>query len=133
MAFCGFADTNGITDTSVSDRSVDWAKTDEKVMNQWKVCVCECAPNSSYLFIFSRKPFDLKALLIPYNAALALLNLYIAIELLIPSISLQYNYVCEPCRQIYSKDELRVTRIRECVLINCRMKFSYFYDDFGIR
>lgn len=50
----------------------------------------------------------MKSLLVPYNISLALLNLYIALELLIPSLSLNYNYVCEPCRQVYSKDELRV-------------------------
>lgn len=60
-------------------------------------------------FISSRKPFALKGALIIYNLAVSLLNLYIAIELLIASTALRYNYVCEPCRhQDFSKDELRV-------------------------
>lgn len=37
------------------------------------------------------------------------MNLYIASELLVASISLKYNYLCQPYKQIYSKDELRVS------------------------
>lgn len=58
---------------------------------------------------FSRKPFELKQTLLTYNLAVALLNLYIASELLIASISLKYNYICQPYKQIFSKDELRVS------------------------
>lgn len=52
--------------------------------------------------------------------SVALLNLYIAVELLVASTSLKYNYICEPCRQKYSQDELRVSRttsrLSECLL-----------------
>ncbi|XP_055312665.1 elongation of very long chain fatty acids protein 4-like [Sitodiplosis mosellana] len=57
----------------------------------------------------NRKPFELKQTLLTYNLAVALLNLYIASELLVASISLKYNYICQPYKQIYSKDELRIT------------------------
>lgn len=61
----------------------------------------------------SRKPFDLKHLLIIYNVALASLNFYIAYELLVASNSLKYNYICQPCREIYSDDEMRVSFLQQ--------------------
>lgn len=64
---------------------------------------------SIFPFLNSRKPFQLKPWLIMYNMFVALLNLYIAVELLVASTSLNYNYLCEPCRQKFSQDELRVS------------------------
>lgn len=60
---------------------------------------------------WSRKPFQLKKALIVYNMGLALLNLYIAVELFIGSSRKGYSYVCEPCRyKDFSKEELRVCK-----------------------
>lgn len=76
-------------------------------------------------FISSRKPFALKGALIIYNLAVSILNLYIAIELLIASTSLRYNYVCEPCRhQDFSKDELRVCDCRSVIPIPEHISFA---------
>lgn len=58
---------------------------------------------------FRRKPFELKYALLIYNLAIALLNLYIASELLVASISLKYNYLCQPYKPIFSQGELRVS------------------------
>lgn len=41
--------------------------------------------------------------------ALASLNFYIAYELLVAANSLKYSYICQPCREIYSDDEMRVS------------------------
>lgn len=55
-----------------------------------------------------KKPMKLTWMLIPYNLSMAILNLYIAIELLIASSRLRYSYVCQPIRQINHKEELRI-------------------------
>ncbi|CAH1392972.1 unnamed protein product [Nezara viridula] len=55
-----------------------------------------------------RKPFKLTWCLVPYNLAMSLLNLYIAIELLIASTRLKYSYVCQPIRHVDHKEELRI-------------------------
>ncbi|XP_055599293.1 elongation of very long chain fatty acids protein 4-like isoform X2 [Uranotaenia lowii] len=55
-----------------------------------------------------RKPFDLNAILIPYNLVMALLNLYICLQLFIGSTLLRYSYICEPCRQNFSASEMRI-------------------------
>ncbi|XP_074032274.1 very long chain fatty acid elongase 4 [Leptinotarsa decemlineata] len=55
-----------------------------------------------------RKPFDLTWILVPYNLFMALLNGYIAIQLLTASTRLRYSYICEPCRQKYNADELQI-------------------------
>lgn len=70
-----------------------------------------------YLFIVwigpkmmaKRKAFRLKWLLIPYNLCMAALNYYIAVQLLTASFRLRYSYICEPCRQKYTPDELQIT------------------------
>ncbi|KAJ8958334.1 hypothetical protein NQ318_017480 [Aromia moschata] len=55
-----------------------------------------------------RKPFRLTWLLIPYNLSMAVLNAYIAIQLLTASTRLRYSYICEPCRQRNHPDELQI-------------------------
>lgn len=55
-----------------------------------------------------RKPFKINSILIPYNVLMAILNGFITSELFKASIRLKYNYVCEPCKQNYHPDELRV-------------------------
>ncbi|XP_046665857.1 elongation of very long chain fatty acids protein 4-like [Homalodisca vitripennis] len=55
-----------------------------------------------------RKPFKLKWILLPYNIAMAVLNLYIAFELFVGSTRLRYSYVCQPIRHISHKEELRI-------------------------
>ncbi|XP_063702729.1 very long chain fatty acid elongase 4-like [Culicoides brevitarsis] len=55
-----------------------------------------------------RKPFKLNAILVPYNIAMALLNLWICIRLFIASFHLKYSYICEPCRLSYHPYELQV-------------------------
>ncbi|XP_039294667.1 elongation of very long chain fatty acids protein 4 isoform X2 [Nilaparvata lugens] len=59
-------------------------------------------------FMRNKKPMKLTWVLIPYNLSMAVLNLYIAIELLIASSRLRYSYVCQPIRQINHKEELRI-------------------------
>jgi hypothetical protein len=60
-------------------------------------------------FCFSRKPMKLNKVLVPYNLAMAALNLYIFLQLGISVIRLKYSIFCEPCRQIHSPDEMRVS------------------------
>ncbi|XP_039452962.1 elongation of very long chain fatty acids protein 4-like [Culex pipiens pallens] len=55
-----------------------------------------------------RKPFDLSSVLIPYNLAMALLNLYICVQLFVGSTQLGYSYICEPCQQSFSGPEMRI-------------------------
>lgn len=47
-----------------------------------------------------RKAFKLTWLLVPYNFAMAILNAYIAIQLLVASTKLSYSYVCQPIRNV---------------------------------
>ncbi|ENN80702.1 hypothetical protein YQE_02870, partial [Dendroctonus ponderosae] len=59
-------------------------------------------------YMEKRKPFKLTPLLVPYNMAMAILNGYIASQLLTASTRLKYSYICEPCRQKNDPDELQV-------------------------
>ncbi|KAJ8935977.1 hypothetical protein NQ314_012544 [Rhamnusium bicolor] len=59
-------------------------------------------------YMANRKPFRLTWLLIPYNLSMAILNAYIAIQLLTASTRLRYSYICEPCREKYHPDELQI-------------------------
>lgn len=118
MAICRFPSSYNSHNTIVPDNRMDRTKANEKVCNLWLlkdfwiwIRIKLMFYNFFFYFqILSRKPFQLRYALIPYNLSLALLNLYIAVELLVPSISLKYNYVCEPCRQDYSNEELRVRK-----------------------
>lgn len=76
-----------------------------------------------------RKPFDVKYLMIFYNFALVLLNLYISSELLMASLALNYNYLCEPCRQVFSRNELRITNAIYWFYISKMIEFadSFFF------
>ncbi|KAK7864205.1 hypothetical protein R5R35_004114 [Gryllus longicercus] len=56
----------------------------------------------------NRKPFQLTWALVPYNLAMAALNLYIAVELLCASTKLRYNYLCQPVSKLRHPDEIRI-------------------------
>ncbi|CAO1432026.1 unnamed protein product [Diamesa tonsa] len=55
-----------------------------------------------------RKPFDLKRILVPYNLLMAALNAFICLRLVIPAFNLRYNLFCQPCRQVWNRDELNI-------------------------
>ncbi|XP_054734605.1 elongation of very long chain fatty acids protein 4-like [Anastrepha obliqua] len=55
-----------------------------------------------------RKPFQLKPLLLLYNLCMVLLNAHICKELIFNVIRLKYNLWCQPCRELYSKEELKI-------------------------
>ncbi|XP_074000151.1 very long chain fatty acid elongase 4-like [Rhodnius prolixus] len=55
-----------------------------------------------------RPPYKLTWCLVPYNLAMAALNLYIALELLSASTRLKYSYVCQPITNLDNKEEWRV-------------------------
>ncbi|KAF4526383.1 hypothetical protein B566_EDAN016458 [Ephemera danica] len=57
-----------------------------------------------------RKPFHLTWALVPYNFAMAGLNLYIAVELLLASTRLRYSYVCQPVAREKHPDEIRIAK-----------------------
>ncbi|KAJ7388254.1 Elongation of very long chain fatty acids protein 4, partial [Desmophyllum pertusum] len=45
----------------------------------------------------SREAFQLKSLLVIYNAAVTILNLYICVEVLIATTDAGYSYSCQSC------------------------------------
>ena len=47
-------------------------------------------------YMGSRKPFELRPFLLAYNAIVAVLNLYIGVELFLTSRSLDFNWSCQP-------------------------------------
>ncbi|CAD7004421.1 unnamed protein product [Ceratitis capitata] len=54
------------------------------------------------------KPLQLKPLLLLYNTLMALLNAHICKELLFNGVRLKYNFWCQPCRELYAKEELKI-------------------------
>ncbi|XP_034240497.1 elongation of very long chain fatty acids protein 4-like [Thrips palmi] len=56
----------------------------------------------------NRKPFDLKKVMIAYNLSMCVLNAFIAVELLVASTRLKYNYICQPVTFINHKEEIRI-------------------------
>lgn len=66
----------------------------------WPTCMIVMA----YLYLVStgpklmeaRKPFELRPLILIYNAAVAGLNLHIGVELFLLSRQLDFNWTCEP-------------------------------------
>ncbi|XP_070491102.1 very long chain fatty acid elongase 4-like [Chironomus tepperi] len=56
----------------------------------------------------NRKPFKLNNLLVVYNLAMAALNFYIFWQLLTASLRLNYSIFCEPCRQVWTPDEMQI-------------------------
>ena len=63
------------------------------------------------IFLFySRKPFQLNGILVPYNLLMAALNLFICLRLGVAAANLRYNLFCQPCRQIWNRDELKVRK-----------------------
>lgn len=79
------------------------------------------------LFFNSRKPMKLNNVLVPYNLAMAALNLYIFLQLGISVFRLRYNVFCQPCRQINSPDEMRVSSIE--LAENCSLFFYFLWID----
>ncbi|CAO1432089.1 unnamed protein product [Diamesa tonsa] len=71
---------------------------------------------ATYLFLVwigpkimkNRKPFQLNGILVPYNLLMAALNLFIVLRLGSAAINLKYNLFCQPCRQIWNRDELKM-------------------------
>ncbi|CAO1405774.1 unnamed protein product, partial [Diamesa serratosioi] len=69
---------------------------------------------ASYLFMVwigtkimkNRKPFQLNGILVLYNLLLISLNLLIFLRLTAAAFNLRYNLFCQPCRQIWTQDEL---------------------------
>ena len=79
-------------------------------------------------FMAKRKPFSIRGVLIPYNLAMALLNLYIGLEVNLVFITIlvvlnyilvsrqlavtqnrrQYNWLCQPVNYSDDPDEIRV-------------------------
>ncbi|XP_052869827.1 elongation of very long chain fatty acids protein 4-like [Anopheles cruzii] len=94
--------------TLADPRTKGWPMVDSVVPTLTCVCI--------YLFLVwigprimrDRKPFDLTSFLIPYNLAMALLNLYICLQLFVGSTMRRYSYICEPCRQSFDPAELRI-------------------------
>uniref|UniRef100_A0AAG5DP34 Elongation of very long chain fatty acids protein n=1 Tax=Anopheles atroparvus TaxID=41427 RepID=A0AAG5DP34_ANOAO len=106
-----FYDVSGYyewTLTLADPRTKGWPMVDSPMPTF--VCVC------IYLFVVwigpkimrDRKPFELKTILVPYNLAIALLNLYICVQLFVGSTMLQYSYICEPYRHSFDPAELRI-------------------------
>ncbi|XP_069679220.1 very long chain fatty acid elongase 4-like isoform X2 [Periplaneta americana] len=59
-------------------------------------------------FMKNRRPYKLTWALIPYNLSMAVLNFYIASELLSASTKLKYSYVCQPITRLSHPEELRI-------------------------
>uniref|UniRef100_A0A0P4XV02 Elongation of very long chain fatty acids protein n=1 Tax=Daphnia magna TaxID=35525 RepID=A0A0P4XV02_9CRUS len=59
-------------------------------------------------FMAKRKPFSIRGILIPYNLAMALLNLYIGLELATTQHRKQYNWLCQPVNYSDDPDEIRI-------------------------
>ncbi|XP_063233158.1 very long chain fatty acid elongase 4-like [Bacillus rossius redtenbacheri] len=74
-----------------------------------------------------RKPLRLTWALLPYNLAMAALNLYIASELLSASTKLKYSYVCQPITRLSHPEE---TRIASAVWWYYMSKLIEFCDTF---
>lgn len=115
---------------------MDWSENNEKVN------FSNILPNdlaivllTNFIFFenrFSRKPFELKQPLLIHNLAMTALNGYIAIELFVASVSLNYSYVCQPYKMVNSKDELRVSF--ECLsLLNVKYQNVYGAHFISIR
>lgn len=59
----------------------------------------------------SREPFQLTSLLVIYNAAMTVLNLYICIEVFISSTDAGYSYFCQELDMSYNPKEFRIARV----------------------
>lgn len=79
-----------------------------KAMKKYVIVTLRIEPNLFLNQFYRRSPFKLTWLLVPYNLGMAVLNLYIAVQLFTASTRLKYSYVCEPCRQNHDPEELRV-------------------------
>lgn len=58
----------------------------------------------------NREAFQLRALLVIYNAILVLVNFHICKELFIASTRLGYSYICQPVDYSNNPDELRIAK-----------------------
>lgn len=112
VAFCRLTNAHASNRFDIFIDCVDRTKNYAKVYTELLILIIELPSAITQIPLHSsRKPFQLKPLLLAYNLAIALLNLYIGFELLLNSFYLQYNYFCEPCREMYSPEELRVNII----------------------
>ncbi|XP_039295362.1 elongation of very long chain fatty acids protein 4, partial [Nilaparvata lugens] len=94
---------------SLSDkRTKGWLLVDSPLPTLLCVLFYLIAVRIGPVFMRNRRPMKLKWILIPYNLLMTLLNLYIVIQLLIGSIRLGYNYLCQAIGQIDHKEELRI-------------------------
>lgn len=59
----------------------------------------------------SREAFKLTTLLVIYNAALTLLNLYICVELLVSIVDAGYSYSCQEFSMSYEPKEMRIASV----------------------
>ncbi|PFX31993.1 Elongation of very long chain fatty acids protein 4 [Stylophora pistillata] len=59
----------------------------------------------------SREAFQLTSCLVIYNAALTLLNIYIAVELLVASMDAGYSYSCQELSMSYEPKEMRIASV----------------------
>ncbi|XP_055382331.1 elongation of very long chain fatty acids protein 4-like [Condylostylus longicornis] len=59
----------------------------------------------------NRKPFQLKFLMISYNFLMCLLNLYIFLGIFLTTRKLNYSYVCQPYREIFSEEEIFLAKL----------------------
>jgi elongation of very long chain fatty acids protein 4 len=64
-----------------------------------------------------RKPWDVRPLILVYNAAVAGLNLYIGVELFLTSRQLDFSWTCEPVDYTNNPLALRVASALWCVHI----------------
>ena len=92
------------------DRSKGWPLVDSPVPTLVYTVIYLSIVWAGPRLMKKKNPFKLTWLLIPYNLAMAILNGYIAFELLIASTRLRYSYVCQPVTYINHKEELRVRK-----------------------
>ncbi|XP_065557065.1 very long chain fatty acid elongase 4-like [Artemia franciscana] len=59
-------------------------------------------------YMSARKPFSLKWVMVVYNLAMSVLNLYIGYELAVSSTARGYNYYCQPVNYSNNVYELRI-------------------------
>ncbi|XP_014678856.1 PREDICTED: elongation of very long chain fatty acids protein 4-like [Priapulus caudatus] len=61
-------------------------------------------------FMQRRRPLQLRAVLVGYNFAMMLLNLYVMVEVLDASTRLGYSYICQPVNYSKNYHEMKIAR-----------------------
>ncbi|CAO1433370.1 unnamed protein product [Diamesa serratosioi] len=87
-------------------RTKGWFLVDSPVPTITGVALYLCMVWIGPKIMKNRKPFQLNGILVPYNLLMAALNLFICLRLTVAAFNLRYNLFCQPCRQIWSQDEL---------------------------